>query len=183
MPERLTILFAPLDGVGHVNACIGIAEVLRDRGHRIVFAMCDNWREKLKIYGFEEEIIELSKKVTVEDSAKFWSEYIHMAGIFGPLSPLEKIKSMAGDGFKEVIDRNKTSDPMMKEIVCRIKPDIILIDSFFCMPSLINSGIPWVWSISCNPLVIDGAIDDKRLPPSASGKRRLTNQKYNYVLN
>jgi UDP:flavonoid glycosyltransferase YjiC (YdhE family) len=71
MPERLTILFAPLDAVGHVNACIGIAEVLRDRGHRIVFAISDNWRQKLKIYGFEEELIELSEKATVEDPTKF----------------------------------------------------------------------------------------------------------------
>ncbi len=182
MPERLTILFAPLDAVGHVNACIGIAEVLRDRGHRIVFAISDNWREKLKIYGFEEEIIELSKKVTVEDPAKFWADMCSRSRMFGPSSPLEKIKGMANVGFKEMVDRNKTSDPIMKEIVCRIKPDIILIDGFLWMPSLMNSGIPWVWSISCNPLVIDYAIDDKRLPPSTSGKRRF-NEKYNYVLN
>ncbi|HEY6438178.1 MAG TPA: hypothetical protein VIY47_16420 [Ignavibacteriaceae bacterium] len=183
MPERLTILFAPLDAVGHVNACIGIAEVLRDRGHRIVFAISDNWREKLKIYGFEEELIKLSKKVTVEDPAKFWADMCQKAGMFGPLSPLEKIKSMAGDGFKEIIDRNKTSDPIMKEIVCRIKPDIILIDGFLWMPSLMNSGIPWVWSISCNPLCIDHAMEDKRLPPATSGKKRFNEQKYNYVLN
>jgi UDP:flavonoid glycosyltransferase YjiC (YdhE family) len=173
MPERLTILFAPIDAVGHVNACIGIAEVLRDRGHRIVFAISDNWREKLKVYGFEEELIKLSKKVTVEDPAKFWAEFVHRAGMLGPSSPLEKIKSMADVGFKEIIDRNKTSDPIMKEIVCRIKPDIILIDGFVWMPSLMNSGIPWVWSISCNPLGIDFAIDDKRLPPSTSGKKRF----------
>jgi hypothetical protein len=177
MPERLTILFAPVDAVGHVNACIGIAQVLRDRGHRIVFAISDNWREKLKIYGFEEELIELSKKVTVEDPAKFWAEFLLKAGMFGPSSPLEKIKSIAGNGFKEMIDRYKASDPILKEIVCRIKPDIILIDGFRWMPSLMNSGIPWVWSISCNPLVIDHAIDDKRLPPSTSGKRKFNEQK------
>jgi len=177
MPERLTILFAPLDAVGHVNACIGIAEVLRDRGHRIVFAISDNWREKLKVYGFEEETIQLSKKATVEDPAKYWAEFILKAGLFGPSSPLEKIKSMNGAGFKEMIDLYKTSDPIMKEIVCRIKPDIILIDGFVGMPSLMNSGIPWVWSISCNPLFIDSAIDDKRLPPSFSGKRRFNEPK------
>ena len=182
MPERLTILFAPIDAVGHVNACIGIAQVLRDRGHRIVFAISDSWREKLKIYGFEEELIKLSKKVTVEDPAKFWAELLLKAGMFGPSSPLEKIKSIAGNGYKEMVDRYKTSDPIMKEIVCRIKPDIILIDGILWMPSLMNSGIPWVWSISCNPLVIDQAIDDKRLPPTNSGKRRF-NEKYNYVLN
>jgi hypothetical protein len=182
MPERLTILFAPVDAVGHVYACIGIAQVLRDRGHRIVFAISDNWREKLKIYGFEEELIEHSKKVTVEDPAKFWAQLFRKAGMFGPSSPLEKIKSLLSIGVKETIQNYKTSDPIMKEIVCRIKPDIILIDSILWIPSLMNSGIPWVWSISCNPLFIDNAMDDKRLPPSNSGKRTF-NKKYNYVLN
>jgi UDP:flavonoid glycosyltransferase YjiC (YdhE family) len=81
MPERLTILFAPIDAVGHVNACIGIAEVLRDRGHRIVFAISDNWREKLKVFGFEEELIELSKNGAIEDPAKFWAELCLKSGI------------------------------------------------------------------------------------------------------
>jgi UDP:flavonoid glycosyltransferase YjiC (YdhE family) len=171
MPEHLTILFAPVDAVGHVNACIGIAEVLRDRGHRIVFAISDNWREKLKVFGFEEELIELSKKETVEDPAKFWAELCLKAGMLGPKSPLEKFKSMTNVSFPEVIDRSKTSDPLMKEIVCRIKPDIIIIDGIIWMPSLMNSGIPWVWSVSANPLCIDFAMDEKSLPPSFSGKR------------
>jgi hypothetical protein len=177
MLERLTILFAPVDAVGHVYACIGIAQVLRDRGHRIVFAISDSWRQKLKIYGFEEELIELSKKVTVEDPAKFWAEHCLKAGMFGFSSPLEKIKCMAGDSFKEMLDRFKTSDPLMKEIVCRIKPDIILIDGFLWMPSLMNSGIPWVYIISGNPLLIDYTKDDKRLPPSTSGNTRFNEQR------
>jgi hypothetical protein len=105
------------------------------------------------------------------------AEYFRKAGMFGPSSPLEKINSLFGNGFKEAIDRYKTSDPIMKEIVCRIKPDIILIDGSFWMPSLMNTGIPWVWSISCNPLFIDNAMDDKRLPPSNSGKRTFNEQK------
>jgi hypothetical protein len=176
MSQKLTILFAPLEFVGNVNSCIGIAEVLRDSGHRIVFAISDNWRQKLKKYGFEEEIVELSESREIKDPAKFWAQFCLNVGMFGPSSPLEKMKRMAGVGFKEIIDRYKTSDPIMKEIVCRIKPDIILIDGFLWMPSLMNSGIPWVWSISCNPLFIDKAMDDKRLPPSASGKRRFNEQ-------
>jgi hypothetical protein len=38
---------------------IGIAKVLRDRGHTIVFAMGHIWRQKLKIYNFQQEIIEI----------------------------------------------------------------------------------------------------------------------------
>lgn len=28
-----------MDGHGHVNACIGVAQVLVSRGHRVVFAV------------------------------------------------------------------------------------------------------------------------------------------------
>ncbi len=44
MSKKLTILFSPLDGYGHVNACTGVAEALRDRGHRIVFAIDKSWK-------------------------------------------------------------------------------------------------------------------------------------------
>ena len=37
--DKMTVLFAPLDFHGHVNACHGIAEELRDRGHTVVFAI------------------------------------------------------------------------------------------------------------------------------------------------
>ena len=57
MPEQLTLLVTPMDGVGHVNATIGIAEVLRDRGHRIVYVIAKTFEGKLKKYGFEEEVL------------------------------------------------------------------------------------------------------------------------------
>ena len=57
----------------------------------------------------------------------------------------------------------------MEQIVDRIKPDVIIADNFIYTPSLMNCGIPWVWSISSNPLYIDYAIEDERIPPMASG--------------
>src|SRR5882672_3585165 len=51
---KLTILFAPLDMFGHINTCIGIAEPLLARGHRVVFGITEAWRGKLAKYGFEE---------------------------------------------------------------------------------------------------------------------------------
>jgi hypothetical protein len=54
----------------------------------------------------------------------------------------------------------------MTKIINRIKPDIIIIDGCVWMTSVINSGIPWVWSISCNPFTMDYEIDDERLSPS-----------------
>ena len=61
MANKLTILFAPIDAVGHVNACIGLAEALKDRGHRIVFLVSKPYSGQLFSYGFEEEIFEMKR--------------------------------------------------------------------------------------------------------------------------
>ncbi len=53
----MTVMFTPLNLVGPMNSAIGMAEVLKDSGHRIVFAVKSDWSGKLKKYGFEEEII------------------------------------------------------------------------------------------------------------------------------
>jgi hypothetical protein len=169
MSKNLTILFAPLDLIGPINALTAIGEVLRDRGHKVVFAVSDQWKGKLNIHGFEEEIMELSENKTNEDPAKYWSEYITKSGLFGPRLPIEKLKDLHRSGFDDLIIRPKNTEPLMVEIVDRIKPDIIICDTFFGTPSLMKSGIPWVLSMSCNPLCIDYTLDDKRIPPSCLG--------------
>ena len=58
MTKMLTILFSAVDGVGHVNACIGLAEVLHKRGHKIVFVVGKEFEGKLTSFGFHEEILE-----------------------------------------------------------------------------------------------------------------------------
>jgi UDP:flavonoid glycosyltransferase YjiC (YdhE family) len=57
MSKKFTILFVPLDDSGHVNACIGLAECLRDRGHKIVVAIDPTFKGKLISYGFIEELL------------------------------------------------------------------------------------------------------------------------------
>ncbi len=52
--KQLTIFFTPFDAFGHVHACIGIAEPLKQRGHRIIFGVTTGWKGKLLPYGFEE---------------------------------------------------------------------------------------------------------------------------------
>jgi len=172
MSENLTILFAPQEFVGVVNSCIGIAGVLRNSGHRIVFAISDKWKGKLNIYGFEEEIIELEKSETVEDPAKSSAEFVSNSGMFGSIPPIEKIKSMDATGMRDIVQQNKTLDPIMKAIVDRIKPDIIMIENAW-MPSLTSSDIPWVWIVTCNPLYIDYGMNDQTLPPSCLGLKLI----------
>jgi hypothetical protein len=95
-------------------------------------------------------------------------------GVFNSLSPIEKIKNMSENFLEEILNRSKTSDPILKNKVNRIKPNLIVIDGFVWLPSLKNSGIPCVWSMSCNPFLFDYGMDDKRLQPSTSGEKMIS---------
>ena len=112
MNRKLTIMLAPIDLVGVVNAYIGIAEVLLQRGHRIVFAVSDKWRGNLGVYGFEEAIIGHQESQTNEDPAKYWAEYLANSGLFGPISPIEKLKSLnSAEGMGDIISKLQESEP------------------------------------------------------------------------
>ncbi|CAG2121577.1 unnamed protein product, partial [Medioppia subpectinata] len=52
MVQKLTILFAPVESVGHVNPCIGLGEVLLSRGHKVVFAVDQSFAGKLSPFGY-----------------------------------------------------------------------------------------------------------------------------------
>ena len=166
MTKKLTILFAPIDGFGHVNACIGVAEVLRDRGHRIVFIINKSWKGKLTKYGFEEELFTDPTRKENENPAEFITDFLLDSGMLSPLSPLEKMKRMWSSGTNVMLNQIKENDPIIKLIVDKVKPDVIVIDHAGCTPSLVNAGVPWVWLVSTNPLF---AIWDDRTPPCGSG--------------
>lgn len=63
MSERkLTILFMPESAYGPTNNCIGIGDILRQRGHRVVFAAEASWKGKLTALGFDEDLVNLAPR-------------------------------------------------------------------------------------------------------------------------
>ncbi|MDQ1624958.1 MAG: hypothetical protein QOJ49_456, partial [Actinomycetota bacterium] len=60
MSDQKTVLFVPESAHGPTNNCIGIGDVLRRRGHRVVFAAESSWRGKLDALGFEEDLVDLA---------------------------------------------------------------------------------------------------------------------------
>ena len=55
-----TILFWPESAYGPTNNCIGIGNVLKNRGHNVVFAAESSWGGRLSPLGFQEELVDLS---------------------------------------------------------------------------------------------------------------------------
>ena len=171
MSQKLTILFAPMDGVGHVNACIGVAERLRDRGHKIVFAIGIGWKGKLEKEGFIEELLVDPNNNFKEDNSgdpvKKYVEELLTSGILSGIPPKEKLKQLLGSGwFQKMIDLTKALCPTYQQIVDKHKPNLIIIDHFVAIPPILKSGIPWVLLFSGNPLRMFGS---EELPPAGFG--------------
>jgi hypothetical protein len=173
MTKKLTILFAPVEGVGHVNACIGLAESLRDRGHKIVFAIDESFKGKLINYGFVEEILIAKRETNARNDGKAEgpgeqiANILVKSGLLSGISSLEKVKNNSRNVFLTKI-KNKLIEfePQMKAIINKHKPDVYIIDHFYGSPTLIHSDKPWVFLFSGNPLFV---LDDERTPPGASG--------------
>jgi len=168
MNKILNILFVPVDAIGHVNACIGIAEVLKERGHKIIFAINESWNGKLVGYGFQEELITESERDPNENPAKFWANVFISGGSFMSLSALEKTINLKKNLMPFFIKQTKNLDSNIGAIIKRLKPDLMILDQVLCVPSVVTSGIPWILSCSFNPLVF---IEDERTPPSSSGMK------------
>ena len=57
MNRSRTFLFMPESAYGPTNNCIGIANVLRERGHRIVFSAERSWEGTLDALGIEDPYV------------------------------------------------------------------------------------------------------------------------------
>jgi UDP:flavonoid glycosyltransferase YjiC (YdhE family) len=67
----------PESAYGPTNNCIGIGDVLRRRGHRVVFAAEASWQGKLEPLGFAEDLVNLAEPAEGDaDAGQFWKEFI-----------------------------------------------------------------------------------------------------------
>jgi UDP:flavonoid glycosyltransferase YjiC (YdhE family) len=169
--KKLTILFTPLDGHGHINACHGLAEELRDRGHRIVFAIDIAFKDRLIPYGFEEAIHGLPADGT-DSGEEFWPIFAEQHAEDFKLDPIGVAEHFFLNATKKMFADNREREHQYKEIIDRIKPDIIINDAYICSPTLTNSGIPWIWLFSAAPHL---CLMDERIPPAWSGMSSFCN--------
>ena len=64
-----TIAFFPEGAYGPTNNCVGIGDVLRRRGHRVVFIVEESFAGTLEAQGFEERLMRLAPPPETPDAA------------------------------------------------------------------------------------------------------------------
>ncbi|GAA2989994.1 glycosyltransferase [Streptosporangium longisporum] len=153
----LTILFMPESAYGPTNNCIGIGDILRKRGHRVVFAAEASWKGKLEALGFEEDLVHLAPPSDEEqDAGQFWKDFIRDTAPEYRKSTLEQLETVTKPIWDALIDGARYSEPQLKEIIGRVRPDVIVEDNVITFPALLTAGKPFVRIVSCNPLEVRG---------------------------
>ncbi len=164
----LTILFMPESAYGPTNNCVGIGDVLRERGHRVVFAAEASWEGKLAPLGFTEDLVSLSEPAAGtagQDAGQFWKDFVaRTAGEFRKPT-IEQLATWIRPVWEELIAGARYSHDQLTEIIARARPDVIVEDNVVAFPALTTAGVPFIRIVSCNPL----EVKDPALPPAFSG--------------
>ncbi|MCU1701418.1 MAG: glycosyl transferase [Mycobacterium sp.] len=164
----LTIMFWPESAYGPTNQCIGLAAILRDRGHAIVFAAESSWAGKLEPFGFVEELVDLAEPASdagEADAGKFWTDFIAETAPEFRKPTIEQLATFIQPTYQALIDGAKYCEPRLREIIATHRPDVIVEDNVVLFPALVTSEAPFVRIVSCSPLEVPGP----GVPPPFSG--------------
>jgi MGT family glycosyltransferase len=137
---------------------VGIGDVLRRRGHRVVFAAEASWAGKLTALGFEEDLVHLTPPpATPQDAGQFWKDFIRDTAPEFRKPTIDQLETWVKPVWQELIDGARHCQPRLLEIIERVRPDVIVEDNVIAFPALNTAGVPFVRIVSCNPLEVKGS--------------------------
>jgi MGT family glycosyltransferase len=161
-----TIVFFPEGAYGPTNNCVGIGQVLRERGHRIVFILEESFAGSLEAQGFEERLMRLGPPSEVEEEpGQFWKDFIRETTPVFRRPTIEQLAGFIEPTWRALCDGARYVDDRLREIFDEVEPDAIVEDNVVCCPAIQHSGRPWARIVSCNPL----ELKDPDVPPAFSG--------------
>jgi len=166
MEQQPTIVFFPEGAYGPTNNCVGIGQVLRERGHRVVFVIEESFAGSLEAQGFEERLMRLGPAPeTEEEPGQFWKDFIRETAPVFRKPTLDQLSEFIEPTFRALCDGARYVDDRLAEILDELRPDVVVEDNVVCFPAILASGRPWARIVSCNPL----ELKDPALAPTFSG--------------
>jgi UDP:flavonoid glycosyltransferase YjiC (YdhE family) len=164
--DARTIVFFPEGAYGPTNNCVGIGNILRDRGHRVVFIVEESFAGTLEAKGFDERLMRLGPPPEEpEVPGQFWIDFIRDTAPVFRKTTLEQLGEFIAPTWQALIDGAKYVNPRLTEIFDELAPDVIVEDNVVAFPAISASGRPWVRIVSCNPM----EMKDPRIAPFSSG--------------
>ncbi len=166
MSAARTIVFFPEGAFGPTNNCVGIGNVLRERGHRVVFIVEESFAGTLEAKGFEERRMRLGPpSPEPEVPGQFWIDFIRDTAPVFRKPTIEQLGDFIAPTWQALIDGAKYVNPRLTEIFDEVAPDVIVEDNVVAFPAITASRRPWVRIVSCNPM----EMKDSSIAPFSSG--------------
>ncbi len=166
MAAERTVAFFPESAYGPTNNCVGIADVLRRQGWRVVFIAETSFAGTLEAKGFEERLVNLSEPSEgEEDPGQFWKDFIRETAPVFRKPTIEQLGEFIVPTFQALIDGARYVDEQLVAIIDEVRPDVIVEDNVVSFPAIPAADAPWVRIVSCNP----AEIKDPEVPPVFSG--------------
>jgi MGT family glycosyltransferase len=159
-------VFFPEGAFGPTNNCVGIGDVLRRRGHRVVFVAEESFAGTLEAKGFEERLMRLSDAPGLPEApGQFWKDFIRDTAPVFRSDTQEQLGGFILPTWQALVEGARYVDERLTEIFDEVAPDVIVEDNVCAFPAIPANGRPWVRIMSCNPL----EVTDPDLPPTFSG--------------
>jgi MGT family glycosyltransferase len=161
-----TVVFFPEGAFGPTNNCVGIGQVLRSRGARVVFVVEESFAGTLEAQGFDEALMRLKPQPEVEEApGQFWKDFVRDTAPEFRKPTIDQLEGFVLPVWQELVDGARYVDDRLREIFDELQPDVIVEDNVVGFPAVLASGRPWVRIVSCNPL----ELKEDALPPTFSG--------------
>jgi MGT family glycosyltransferase len=161
-----TVVFFPEGAYGPTNNCVGIGQVLVERGNRVVFVIEESFAGDLEAQGFEERLMRLGPPPEVEEEpGQFWKDFIRDTAPVFRKPTIEQLSEFVEPTWRALCDGARYVDDRLREIFDEVDPDLVVEDNVVCFPAIHHSGRPWARIVSCNPL----EVKDPAIPPVFSG--------------
>src|SRR5437764_9398858 len=154
MAERgPVVVFFPEGAYGPTNNCVGIAQILRDRGLRVVFVVEESFKGTLEARGFEEALMRLGPPPQTEEApGQFWKDFIRDTAPEFRRTTIEQLSTFLQPTWQALIDGSMYVNDRLTQIFEDLRPDVIVEDNVVAFPAVDASGRPWVRIVSCKPL-------------------------------
>ena len=130
-----TVVFFPEGAFGPINNCVGIGEVLRRRGHRVIFVIEESFAGTLEEKGFEERLMRLAPRPEVEEEpGQFWKDFIRETAPVFRKSTFDQLGEFIAPTWQALLDGARCVDERLVEIFDEVQPDAIVEDNVCAFP-------------------------------------------------
>src|SRR5438874_6500929 len=112
------VVFFPEVAYGPTNNCVGIAQVLRDRGARVVFVVEESFAGTLEAKGFEEALMRLTPPAEEpEVPGQFWKDFIRETAPEFRRPTFEQLSTFLRPTWQALVDGARYVEPRLAEIL------------------------------------------------------------------